>query len=160
MLQSFPTQVSEILRLSCQTYQHNYQEIVSEPICELESKSFITTRIYAAHAVPCDCSVSQAGTKVPNKKCCMIGNLDSTSTWYILIIPELTCKAEQHCQHSLLFPMSTNVCTTHNQADQWLQSTYRVVFCAFSNVMDTSTEGAVLVLIRIRTRQCPAMKCE
>lgn len=31
-----------------------------------------------------------SGSRLPNQKCCMMGNLDSTSTWYILIMPALT----------------------------------------------------------------------
>lgn len=31
------------------------------------------------------------GKMLPNRKCCTMGNLDSTSTWYIFSMPEFTC---------------------------------------------------------------------
>lgn len=30
----------------------------------------------------------------PNRKCCMMGNLASTSAWYIFTMPLFTCRAE------------------------------------------------------------------
>lgn len=36
-------------------------------------------------------SAQSSGSKEPNRKCCMIGSLDNTSTWYILIMPLFTC---------------------------------------------------------------------
>lgn len=41
---------------------------------------------------------AEAGQNCPNRlqkrKCCMMGNLDSTSTWYIFIMPLFTCRRQ------------------------------------------------------------------
>ena len=37
--------------------------------------------------------------KLPNRKCCMMGTLDKTSTWYILSSPEFTCTQHPHTAH-------------------------------------------------------------
>lgn len=38
--------------------------------------------------------VYSKGIRLPNRKCCMMGNLESTSTWYILTMPLLTCNGK------------------------------------------------------------------
>ena len=35
-------------------------------------------------------------SRLPKRKCCMMGTLESTSTWYIFIIPLFTCTATVH----------------------------------------------------------------
>ena len=36
-------------------------------------------------------STDSNGSREPNRKCCMMGSLDNTSTWYIFIMPLFTC---------------------------------------------------------------------
>ena len=42
-----------------------------------------------------DASMPSKGRRLPNKKCCMMGNFDRTSAQYILIMPEFTCSQSQ-----------------------------------------------------------------
>ena len=37
-------------------------------------------------------------SRLPKRKCCVMGTLESTSTWYIFIIPLFTCMATVHQQ--------------------------------------------------------------
>ena len=46
-----------------------------------------------ARLAPMHCQTSQKLPKSLQKmKCCMMGNLDSTSTWYIFTMPLFTCE--------------------------------------------------------------------
>ena len=49
------------------------------------------------------------GSKLPNRKCCMMGNFDSTSARYILIMPLFTCTCTTKCTHWRRFADTTDL---------------------------------------------------